>query len=332
MTLNDTRRCFGGLLGLAFAALLAACGGSDGATVAQQFELPKDFYPESMTVDSTGTFYISSFRQGAIAILRPGETTAQVFVPSGSNGLVSAEGLLVDESTSTLWNCSGDFGYSVAPSKPSALKSFDLKTGAAKGSVDLPGGGFCNDMAMDSKGTIYVTDSLAARVLRLKNGATAFEVWAQGGDLAAGASGLTVNGIALDGDQTMYVSKVDPEGYIVRIAIAADGSAGATQKVTASRVLNKVDGMRVLSPGKLVLFENDIPGPNDAVSVATITGATVAVATIATGMSEPTSGVAYGGRIYYLESKFASLLALQPTQLNTLPTGIGFTVRSVPAP
>jgi hypothetical protein len=246
--------------------------------------------------------------------------------------VVSSEGLLVDESTSTLWNCSGDFGYSTAPSNPSGLKAFDLSTGAPTASYDLPGGGFCNDLAMDSKGTIYVTDSLAARVLRLRRGATTLEVWAQGGDLAAGASGLTINGIALDGDQTLYVSKVDAEVYLVRISVATDGSAGPTQRVTFPRVLNRVDGLRAVGSGKLLLFENDIPSNGDAVSLATVTGLTASVTSIATGMSEPTSGVPYGGRVYYLESRFASLLSLPPAQLNTLPLGVVFTVRSVSMP
>jgi streptogramin lyase len=63
-----------------FATLLAACASSDPEPVAQQFGLPSDFYPESMAVRKDGTFYVSSFRQGAIAILRPGETTATTFV------------------------------------------------------------------------------------------------------------------------------------------------------------------------------------------------------------------------------------------------------------
>src|SRR6266404_5610408 len=55
----------------------------------------------------------------------------------------------------------------------------DLPTGAAKRNVPLPGpNAFCNDIAVDASGAVYVTDSAGPNVLRLPAGASTFEVFA----------------------------------------------------------------------------------------------------------------------------------------------------------
>ena len=47
-----------------------------------------------------------------------------------------------------------------------------------KASYAFPGSGLCNDIAVAKDGTVYATDTTGARVLRLKKGATALDVWA----------------------------------------------------------------------------------------------------------------------------------------------------------
>src|SRR5690242_18036453 len=90
---------------------------------------------------------------------------------------------LAQPRSGTLWACSNDLSAMgvTGPSavKGSALKSFDLKTGASKGSVPLPGERtLCNDIAIGPDGAAYVTDSLSPHILRLKRGSGQFEVWA----------------------------------------------------------------------------------------------------------------------------------------------------------
>ena len=59
-----------------------------------------------------------------------------------------------------------------------ALRSFDLKTGAAKGTYPFPANsGVCNDIAVSADGSAYASESFRGRVHRLKPGATALEVW-----------------------------------------------------------------------------------------------------------------------------------------------------------
>ncbi len=338
-SLSSRLLAVGAVSALTFSLLLQVSVAADSPSAVTEFALPNDFYPESIAVARNGTLYVSSFRQGSIARLLPGETHARVFVPSGSNGIESSQGLVVDERRGLLWNCSSDFGYSVAPRRPSALKSFDLSTGAPRNSYPLPGGGFCNDMALDRRGNLFVTDSLSPRILELRAGASTLSVWlAAPRYFAAGPSKLTINGIALDG-KTMYVSKVDPVNYLVRIALNPDGSPETVDDVHFRRVLNRVDGLRVIGKNTLLFSENDtvnLTGNMSAIMLSRVTPAVgSATSTIlASGMLGASSCVLFHGRAYYTESKFARLLQYTPTQVHrgNVSAGVPFIVRSVPLP
>ena len=145
-------RLAGALLAFATTAAIAA------PPVVQA--LPEDWYPESMTIGPDGTFYVGSWRQGAVARLKPGVTPkAQVLVKPGANGLANGQGMLVDAKRGALWICSGNIGFTTVPSTPSALKRYDLATGAPRASYAMPDGGYCNDLAQDTRGNLYVTDS-----------------------------------------------------------------------------------------------------------------------------------------------------------------------------
>ena len=140
-------------------------------------------FPESLTSTIDGTLFIGRLGDGGIvrANSRTGEVSALV-VP-GASGSRSITGVFADEASNTLWACSNDLsalgGTSIGGDHGSALKGFDLRTGASKRSVPLPGPqAFCNDIAIDARGAVYVTDSAAPNVLRLPSDGTTFEVFA----------------------------------------------------------------------------------------------------------------------------------------------------------
>ncbi len=82
-------RLAGALLALATTAAIAA----PPATQA----LPEDWYPESVAIGPDGSFYVGSWRQGAVARLKPGVAPkADVLVKPGANGLANGQGVLVD--------------------------------------------------------------------------------------------------------------------------------------------------------------------------------------------------------------------------------------------
>ena len=148
--------------------------------------LPVDWYPESVAAGADGSLYVGSWRQGAVARLKPGAARASVLVKPGANGLANTQGVLVDAKRGALWVCSGDLGFTTVAQTASALKRYDLASGAPRASYPMPDKGYCNDLAQDRQGNLYVTDSRHPRVLRWTPGAQALAVWKED-DLLGGA-------------------------------------------------------------------------------------------------------------------------------------------------
>ena len=183
-------------------------------------------------------------------------------------------GVLADEASNTLYACSVDasgFGV-VVPSgtKPGALKTFDLKTGAPRASYDVPAGTIagqmplCNDMVVAGDGTVYITDSLSGRILRLKKGASALEVWAT--DPRWDVKGPQLDGIAMLADGNLYANIFEGDG-LYRIAIKPDGGPGAITKLETSRKLYHSDGLRRFGPQSLLMVEGEKVGTLDLITV-----------------------------------------------------------------
>jgi streptogramin lyase len=161
-------------------------------------------YPESLTATSDGTMYAGSLYGGGIFRVPPGAATAEQWIAPGANDSMITLGVLADEKSGTLWVCSSDLtAFGVKPpagQKPVALKAFDLKTGAVKGSWPFPGekASLCNDMVVGADGSVYVTDTFQPRILRLAPGGTALEVWAT--DPRFGGAGPQLDGITIGND------------------------------------------------------------------------------------------------------------------------------------
>ncbi len=184
-----------------------------------------------------------------------------------------------------------------------------------------------------------VTDSLKPRILKLASGSSALVTWlSDPRNLGAGPSKLTINGNALD-DQTMYVSKVDAVRYLVRIRLDRRRAAGHVDRIQFPRLLNRVDGLRVIAPHTLLFSENDtlhLAKNKSGVALSTVApaSATATATTLASGMLGASSCAVFNHRVYYTESKFAIILRYTPTQVRegNLKTGMQFAVRSVELP
>src|SRR5690349_21766566 len=140
-------------------------------------------FPESITSTRDGTLYVGRLGDGGIVRVKPRAAESTIFVQPGASGSPSISGVFADEASNTLWACSNDLsalgGSATGSDTGSALKGFDLKTGDGERSVLLPGShAFCNDITVDGKGSVYVTDSANPAILKLSPGATAFEVFA----------------------------------------------------------------------------------------------------------------------------------------------------------
>lgn len=298
--------------------------------------LPADWYPESIATGPDGAFYVGSWRQGAVGRVRPGaDASPEVLVKPGANGLANGQGVLVDAAGDLLWVCSGSTGFTTVPQTPSALKSYDLATGAPRASYPMPDAGYCNDLAQDARGTLYVTDSFHPRVLRLAPGAAALEVWKEDPLLGGGSAPYKgLNGIAVDGDRDVYVSLVAAASHLLHIGLGADGHAGEVRRIEAPRVLKNVDALRAWKPGHLVLFESNAFGSGPyggQVTAAKLDDGRMSLATLVAGLNDPSSGVVANGRVYFIESKYGLLFQHKDDEAG-IPRGVPFDLQSVPLP
>jgi sugar lactone lactonase YvrE len=256
-----------GLCALAALVLLTAAGIALAADAVTEITLPGTrVFPESITSLPDGTLIVGSFGHGNVLRVPPGKTDAEEWIKPGTNGLNTVLGVFADEKNKLLWVCSDKMG---ATGDPTAVKTFDLKTGAPKDSYALPGDRtLCNDIAVAEDGTAYVTDTFAGAVDMLKPGAKALDVAAKD-PLLAGADGL-----AFTSKTTLYVNSVTAN-KIVRVDLGPDGKSTKITDLKLPRALDRPDGMRAVGKGRLLLAEN-----SGKMSLVTIDGDNVTLTTL----------------------------------------------------
>ena len=206
--------------------------------------------PENLTSSRDGSVYFGSMTKGTIYRAGPGAARAEPWILASATGLTRVLGVLADDRSNTLWVCqNATGGQGGAPAAgQTALRSFDLKTGAAKGAYPFPpNSGVCNDIAVSDDGTAYASESFRGRVHRLKPGATAIETWVTDQQLNV------IDGLALLADG-LYVNEF-ATGKLFRIPVNADGSAGAIVPIETSLPLTRPDGLRTAGPRKLLQAE-----------------------------------------------------------------------------
>ena len=266
--------------------------------------VPDKSFPESVTSTRDGTLYVGSFNLGGVLRIAPDGKTDQLVKP-GADGTRSTLGVLADEKSNTLFVCSNDIsGFGVAgPSetKGAWLKTFDLKSGAPKGSFALKDPkSLCNDIAVGGDGTAYITDSFAPFVYSLKPGGSSLEVWATDPLLAPAKDGVGIDGIAIGADGNVYVNTYIPAKFF-RIS-AKDGKAGAVTELKPSRPLDHADAMRSFGNGFLMIEGN---GKLDKI---TVQGDEANVETIKDGFVEPVSVTQVGDIGWVAEGKLSYII------------------------
>ncbi|MFF4399632.1 SMP-30/gluconolactonase/LRE family protein [Streptomyces sp. NPDC001480] len=147
----------------ALAVSTAAAPAAHAATaprVSTAFALPGDrAYPEGIALDPrTGDVYVGSYTTGAVYRAAPGRRTAEVFLPAGTDGRTTANGLKADRA-GRLWVTDSTAGAGV----------YDSRTRRLIARLDVPGDAprFVNDLALAPDGTAYLTDSTRAVVYRV---------------------------------------------------------------------------------------------------------------------------------------------------------------------
>jgi glucose/arabinose dehydrogenase/mono/diheme cytochrome c family protein len=200
-------------------------------------------YPESLTSTADGRVIIGSISARTIFVVKPGGLTAESWILPDNETTLGVYGVLSDEKTDTLWACfSAIPGGHEAAQAPSALTAFDLQTGTVKGRYLLPtGDAFCNDIAVGTDGTTYVTDTNNMEVDRLPSGAQQLQVWAGNGSF--GPKGGILDGISVLANQ-LYVNTLSTS-KLFSVPIGADGRPGTITEMFPHAIIGTDAGQRV---------------------------------------------------------------------------------------
>jgi hypothetical protein len=247
--------------------------------------------PESLTMAPDGTLIVGSASSPFVYKVRPGSTTAEKFIdvssePAGTFFL----GMLADASTNTLWTCQlTPVPNTTPPQRHTALRSFDLMTGAPKIRWNLPGdNNVCNDFTIGPDKALYITDTIPGRIFRLPAGASTAELYLEHATLR-GVDGITfLNGV-------LYVNNVI-FNKLYRIPVDASGKPGAPVDIWTDQLIKGPDGMRAAN-GKLILAEN----ANGRISALTVNGDKASVTVIKDGLDTPTGVEPVGDTIWIAE-------------------------------
>ncbi len=283
-------------------------------------------FPESITSTSDGVLFVGRIGDGGVVRVNPRTAESTVFVQPGAAGSRSILGVFADETSSTLWACSNDLsalgGPATGNDTGSALKAFDLKTGDGKRSISLPGShAFCNDITVDAKGSVYVTDSANPTILKLPAGATTFDVFAKDSAFSAPQSGgAGLDGIAFGSDGNLYVTTYTA-GELLRVEVK-DGRAGRVTKLSGNRHLQFPDALRALDDNSFLLIEGS--GGLDRV---VIRGNAFAVTPIHDGFAIPTSVARIGTTAWVSEGQLSFFF--DPSKKNLSPS-LPFRIYAVP--
>ncbi|HEY7339039.1 MAG TPA: SMP-30/gluconolactonase/LRE family protein [Bryobacteraceae bacterium] len=197
----------------------------------------KNLFPESITSTSDGAIIVGSFGTSTIWRVPPGENNASQWIDASANK-GPLLGVLADEKSGRLLVCQA------------GVKTFDLKTGAAKEVLTIPTANpFCNDLAVRNDGSIFVTDTTGAKVFMFPKGATTgIEVASD--PLLAGADGVAF----LTDPDKLYVNTVTTS-KLLRLDLAKDGKVTKITDLKLSRPLQGPDGMRPIDGKRLIIAE-----------------------------------------------------------------------------
>ena len=248
--------------------LILSCNNDDGVVaqvIPDSYPLQEtSLYPEGIEYsDVTQKTYIGSYFKGKIITLDL-DGNINNFVVDES--LVAVVGMAVDHQNNRLLVCNSDAGISLKSDKSTIgqlaqVIAYDLTTGEKLKTIDLsalyPGGHFLNDLVLDEKGNIYVTDSFSPVIYTIdKNDTPSVFVSNSIFEVPQGAFGL--NGIIYHNDNYLIVGR-SYGGTLYKVPL---NNPDDVQEITLNTNVNSLDGLLLTDNNTLILVSNYFAGPS----------------------------------------------------------------------
>lgn len=272
-----------------------------------------NLFPESISYDKKSKiFFVSSLNKGEIwSVAKDG--TKNLFVRD--KRIVSAFGILVDETNNRLLVCVSDIGVASKSSeattaKLAALIIYDLESKKELFYHDLSSlstkltATLVNDVTLDSTGNIYVTDSFFPRIYKIDTDGKA-KIWMESNNWKSSEGQFGLNGITYHPNGFIIVSHYETKTlYKIDIKVPKK-----MQKIEVkNNAINGVDGMLLTDSKTLYVVNNNFSGVDSGNGVYKLQSTdnwktAKVVKSMQTGTTSPTSLTQKEKDVYLLHSK-----------------------------
>lgn len=221
-------------------------------------------YPEGLVYDSEEeVFYTTSVSQGRIVKV---DKNGNLTIFADDKDLISTIGLEIDKKRNRLIVCNSDPGASIKSSDGTkgslaAVIFYNLETGEREKYVDLAaiapkGGHLANDVTIDPKGNLYITDSLSPIIYKVtKKGVPSIFINDERLAVAPGTFGL--NGLTYHPDGYL-ITAVYNGGSLFKIPLKLPSEL--EQIELGDKPFPTIDGVLLLGDNSLAVACNNITG------------------------------------------------------------------------
>ena len=276
-------------------------------------------YPEGIDYDSRNEkFLFSSLHKGAVYTMSP---KGEAIVFATSSKLVLPTGIYTDEVRNRLIVANADLGISQKSTPASAgsiatVSIFNLTSGELIKEIDLknftPNAGSClNDIAIDAKGNIYITDSFSPNIYKIDDNYTA-SLFLTNLLFQPAPNQFGLNGIVFHPDGYLLAVKTD-DSKLFKISL----SNPAVITVVTGTTFSTPDGIELDKNNNLVVVENGL-GLGKTYTFSSTNNWTSASKISETNIGKEefptTATLASDGNVYVVNSKLGKLLAGDKTQ------------------
>lgn len=214
---------------------------------------PGALYPNGIAHASDGTLYVGLVTSGRILRKHPGKDWETFF--EGSDTVFASMTLRLDEQRGLLWGNSPEFlPVKGEESRSNYIFALDTSTATVRRNLTLPDDGMGNDIVLSPDGTVYLSETRAGSIMRLRPTDREFQAVIRDGRLA-GSEGIGAAGLVwLDAKSLAIANFGTGKIYLL------DDVEGTPllHEMVLPRLIENPDGMGLAPDGSLIVLENAI--------------------------------------------------------------------------